>query len=165
MSSRSFSIKVLVMALLVMLLAAVLIAPVGAKADTITYSISYPLDLSVFNECADGGNGEIVELSGNMHEVFHVTLDGKGGLHVKTHINPQGVSGVGLTTGAKYQGVGVTQDKLNAKTGETFTYVNNYRIIGQGPGNNFMLHENIHFTVNANGEVTASHENFSATCR
>lgn len=32
------------------------------------------------------------------------------------------------------------------------------------PGNNFMVHENFHVTVNANGTVTSVHDNFSVTC-
>ncbi len=43
--------------------------------------------------------------------------------------------------------------------------MNNFRIIGQGEGNNFLIHVNGHFTVNANGEVTVANVNFSADCR
>jgi len=46
----------------------------------------------------------------------------------------------------------------------TFTSVNNFRIIGQGPGNNSVVHENTHITINANGTITASVDNFKATC-
>src|SRR5438128_141126 len=28
------------------------------------------------------------------------------------------------------------------------------RVIGPGPGNNYLVHENLHFTINANGTVT-----------
>ena len=31
--------------------------------------------------------------------------------------------------------------------------------------NNFLVHENTHVTVNANGEVTASVDNFSVDCK
>ncbi len=72
---------------------------------------------------------------------------------------PQGISGVGLDTGDKYQGAGVTQDHFkgsfnNGQFNQTF--VNNFRIIGQGPGNNFLVHENFRLTINANGEVTTA---------
>jgi hypothetical protein len=43
--------------------------------------------------------------------------------------------------------------------------VNNFRIIGQGKGNNFLVHENLHLTINANGVATAVHDNFSIDCR
>jgi len=43
--------------------------------------------------------------------------------------------------------------------------VNNFRIIGQGPGNNFLVHETFHFTINANGNVTAFVDHFSVDCK
>ena len=43
--------------------------------------------------------------------------------------------------------------------------MNNFRIIGQGPGNNFLVHETFHVTINANGVVTATVDNFSVECK
>lgn len=102
--------------------------------------------------CANGGAGDQVDLSGSLHELFHVTVDDSGAVHVTSHDNPQGINGVGETTGAKYQATGVTEDHENQGSGGlpvTFTYVNNFRVIGQGPGNNFLFHENMHVTINA----------------
>jgi hypothetical protein len=124
-----------------------------------------PFTISVFVPCANGGAGEIVDLSGTLHVVFHVTVDSDSGFHSKSHSQPQGVTGIGQITGAKYQATGVTQDQFNGKVGSEFTYVNNFRIIGQGPGNNFLVHQNVHVTVNANGEVTANVDNFRAECK
>lgn len=45
------------------------------------------------------------------------------------------------------------------------TFVNNFRIIGQGPDNNFLVHENLHMTVNPNGALTSFVDNFSLTCQ
>jgi hypothetical protein len=45
------------------------------------------------------------------------------------------------------------------------TLVNNFRIIGAGDANNFMVHTTVHVTVNANGEVTASVTNTDVTCQ
>jgi hypothetical protein len=45
------------------------------------------------------------------------------------------------------------------------TFVNNFRIIGQGPGNNFLVHEVFHITFNANGSITAFVDKFSVDCR
>ena len=44
------------------------------------------------------------------------------------------------------------------------TFVNNFRMIGQGPGNNFDVHENEHITVTPDGTVSVFHDNFSVTC-
>lgn len=43
--------------------------------------------------------------------------------------------------------------------------INHFRMVGQGPGNNYEVHENSHVTVNANGDFTASHDNLSITCK
>ena len=112
-----------------------------------------------------GGAGEAVELSGTLHVLTHTTLDGSGGVHTKLHRQPQGVKGTGLTTGAQYQGTGATQEQFNGKVGEVRTSVNNFRLIGHGPANKYLVHQTLHVTVNANGEVTASVDNFSLECK
>src|SRR4051812_26788386 len=139
--------------------------PALAAAGTFTTSTSFPFDIVVFVSCANGGAGGDVGVSGTVHDLFHVTFDNVGGLHIKALDNPQGISGVGLTTGAKYQATGGTQSEFNAKVGLEETDVNNFRIIGQGPGNNFLVHDNFHVTVNANGTITAVHDNFSIDCK
>jgi hypothetical protein len=147
-------------------LAAILpwITPPPAHAD-VTTNVSMPIDIVVFIPCAAGGAGELVELTGELHLLFATTLNSNGGFHVKMHAQPQGVSGIGMTTGAKYQGTGVTQEEFNANAGVQQTTVNNFRIIGQGPGNNSVLHENTHITVNPDGTVTANVDNFSTDCK
>ncbi len=127
----------------------------------------FPIDLLVFVPCADGGAGEFVQLTGNLHDLFHLTINGNRFM-LKIHTQPQGIAGVGLSTGDKYRGTGVTQERfggslVNGQFSDTF--VNNFRIIGQGPGNNFLVHQNLHVTVNANGEVTAFVDNASVACK
>jgi hypothetical protein len=134
-------------------------------AATSTQEVVNAISITKFVPCANGGLGEDVFLSGNIHSVFHVTLDGSGGAHIVVIHNPQGVSGTGLTTGAKYQGVGTHQDEFNSTVGVEETTVTTGRLIGQGPGNNFLFHENLHTTVLANGVVTSFHDNFSIECR
>ena len=139
-------------------------APVGSGADGFTFSTSFPIDTVVNVPCANGGAGEDVHITGTIHDLFHITVDAAGGLHVKTHDNPQDVTGVGLTTGASYQGTGVTQQEFDVTAGEQDTFVDNFRIVGQGPGNNFLVHETFHLTVNANGDVTVVFDNLSVDC-
>jgi hypothetical protein len=59
----------------------------------------------------------------------------------------------------------VTQSHFNLKAGQQETDINNFRIIGQGPGNNFLVHDNFHISVNANGVVTSFHDNFGVDCK
>jgi hypothetical protein len=119
----------------------------------------------VFVSCAAGGVGEDIQLAGTLHSVVHLTISNSGNFRYKEQFQPQGASGTGATTGDSYRGNGITQtiDHVGF-VGETFTYVNNFRMIGTGPGNNFTVHENVHTTVNANGTLTASVDNFRADC-
>ena len=131
----------------------------------VTTNIEMPINITVFVPCAAGGAGENVALSGDLHTLFTTTFDSNGGFHAKVHFNPQGVSGIGQTTGDKYQGTGVTQSEINGRVGYETSFVNNFRIIGQGPGNNFMIHETMHITVHPDGTVTGFVDNFSVSCK
>src|SRR5213082_1836238 len=126
------------------------------------------IDLTIFVPCAAGGAGELVDLSGPLHTLITFTINGNN-VSGTAHFQPQGLSGTGETTGDKYQATGVTKDtsfKLslqNAQANQTF--VNNFRIIGQGPGNNYLVHEVAHVTFNANGTLTVFHDSFSIDCK
>jgi hypothetical protein len=45
-----------------------------------------------------------------------------------------------------------------------FTFVNNFRLIGQKTDNNFQVHQNVHVTINANGDVTNTIVNETIDC-
>lgn len=128
---------------------------------------SIDISLVAFVSCANGGAGELVVLEGPLHILTSFTINGNN-VSGKSHFQPQGISGVGQTTGDTYHATGVTQDNFkgsfnNGQFNETF--INNFRIIGQGPGNNFTVHENFHLTINANGELTSFHDNFNVDCK
>jgi len=125
------------------------------------------ISLTVFVPCAAGGAGEIVDLSGPLHTLVTFTINGNN-VSGKFHFQPQGIRGVGETTGNKYQATGVTQEtfKASLQNGQAnLTLVNNFRIIGQGPGNNFLVHENLHLNFNADGTLTVFHDNFRVVCK
>ena len=122
-----------------------------------------------FVPCANGGAGEFVFASDlRLHVLISVTTDAAGGFHVDSHFQPMGGNGVGLVTGDKYQATGITRDGFNFTSGGLpfeETFVNNFRWIGPGPGNNLLVHTTFHVTVNANGVVTAVVINDSVECR
>ena len=125
------------------------------------------ISLTVFVPCAAGGAGEIVDLSGPLHTLISFTINGNN-VSGKFHFQPQGLTGIGETTGDKYQATGVTQQtfKASLQNGQiNLTFVDNFRIIGQGPGNNYLVHENLHINVNADGTLTVVHDNFSIDCK
>ena len=139
-------------------------APANAA---IVVNESSPIILSVFVPCAAGGAGEIVDLSGPLHTLIALTINGNNVSEV-LHFQPQGISGTGETTGANYQATGLTETTLKGsfQNGQfNSTFVNRFDIIGQGPGNNFTEHETAHITVNANGTVTVNFDNFGVECK
>lgn len=141
-------------------------APVLAVASSAVQSnIRIPINILQFVPCANGGAGEDVSLSGSLHILTMSNATGAGTFMVRTHAQPQGVSGYGLTTGDRYQGTGVTMTNSRLAAGETTTYVNNFRIVGQGKGNDFIFQERFHVTINALGAVTASRFSSRISCR
>ena len=137
-----------------------------AQAITITTNDFVPFAQVVFVPCANGGAGEVVLISGTLHIQQHITINDNRA-NVKIHFQPQGAGGVGLTTGDTYNAVGVTQeqDSIPITNGAfEFTFINNFRIIGPGPDNNLQVHQTVHTTVNANGDVTSTVDNTSIDC-
>jgi hypothetical protein len=159
--------KILVLSMAVTLPFVVVPARANAQAVTDTTNISEPIDILVFVPCANAGAGELVLLSGELHVLLHTTFNDNS-VTIKEHFQPQGISGTGFTTGDKYEGTGVTQQTATFQTdGAPFeqTFINNFRIVGQGPDNNFLVHQTFHLTFNNNGELTAFQDNFSVDCK
>jgi hypothetical protein len=139
------------------------------QASTLIINDQIPFAQPVFVPCANNGAGEVVLISGTLHVLIHQTISDAGHGQLKLHFQPQGASGVGLTTGDTYRATGVTQQMetvdLTDGAPATFTFINNFRIIGPRRDNNLLVHQNVHFTVNANGELTAEVINTSVECR
>ena len=159
------SVSVLSAIIVVLLLSmAATVGIVVATAGTVT--AKFPTTLSVLVPCAADGAGEVLDLSGPLHVVLSITVNANH-VHMNMLFNPQGVSGTGETSGEKYQATGETRDDVNADIVDyplNTAFVNNFKIIGQGPNNNFLVHQNLHVTVNATGTVTAVVDNTSVTC-
>src|SRR5262245_9449841 len=136
--------------------------PTPTRAEVITND-KVPFATAVLIPCVP----EVVVLTGELHILTAQEVDSDGGIHIKTHFQPQGISGVGSLTGAKYQGTGGTQEHINDHSSPALedTFVNNFRIIGQGPDNNFLVHTTFHVTINADGVVTADVLNSSTECK
>ena len=137
----------------------------AAAAQPFTRVEEIPVDETLFVPCAAGGAGEEVQLTGKLHHLVHFIINSTGGVHFKFHSSDQGITGTGLTTGDKYHRTGATNSEFNAKVGEQSTVVDSFNIIGQGNGNNFLLHVTLHITVNANGTMTAEVFDFRVECK
>lgn len=142
-------------------LAAVLFLRSPAPAHAaMGYNIDIPLDQVVSYGCFGDPYTDTVHLTGTIHSTFHLTTDASGGVHFDTHNNYQDVSGIGLLTGDSYQANGTSNASTTANGGpylSTFTSADEFKLIGQGAGttNNYTAHDTLHYTVNADGTLTA----------
>ena len=143
---------------------ALMAKPAHAAKDA---NFNEPVQIVEFISCANNGLGEVVVLNGYLHIEAHSTSNGHT-LSSFVLFSPQHITGYGQTTGKKYNAVGETSEtiKANVKNYNTvINSVNNFKIVGQGPGNNFMLHENIHFTLSASGINSVNLDHWYMTCQ
>ena len=119
--------------------------------------------ISIFAPCLNHGQGDVINLSGNLHFLF----DDSDGVHQKFQTNNQGITGVSQATGQKYVGTGVSTTIFASKLGGTFTNTlqDSFHLIGQGTSTNLLVHQSLHVTVNANGVQSAFVDNFSIECK
>ncbi|MDP9348411.1 MAG: hypothetical protein M3P24_04610 [Gemmatimonadota bacterium] len=154
-------IVVLIVAALAAVLGSLSPTVAWAQAQTTTTNTRIPIP----QNSAVTVNGETFQVSGSLHALFHVTRDNAGGFHIQAHLNGQGIRAVSGGTSYRVN----TADNLTVNVGATkgaasnFTGVANFGLIGQGQAPNLRLHVNLHGTVNANGEVTATVANVRIT--
>jgi hypothetical protein len=144
--------------------------PAFAQTKPVTTNTTFTVRPSVFVPCANDGQGENILLSGTAHLLVHMATDESGGTHFVLAFNYQRMSGAGLVTGDKYQGIDAeitTSHDFDPFVAPPYelTFTHPTRFIGQGPGNNFMLFTQNHFTVDATGKVTSSRFRFTIECR
>jgi hypothetical protein len=138
-------------------------APV-AQAQTFNERI--PLS-DTFTSCT----GEAVPVEGVLHTVGSFNEDASGGVHIQFHQDFHG-QGVGETSGAKYvvtsQGPAVLHSNFGANRALSFTVVSHAKVIRQGEDDtedDFSARTVIHFTLNADGELTAEVANIEVECQ
>ena len=143
------------------------VSSTAAAPAAVTTNTKAPLGgIAVYVPCANGGLGEWIPLEGSLHVLLTFTQNANG-FSGKYHFQPQGASGVGSATGDRYRGTGVTQGTFVSHSGGGFTAtdVNNFRIIGPGPGNNYLVHSVFHITVHPDGVATAEVAHATADCK
>jgi hypothetical protein len=152
------------MLLLVMLSAsAVFASATAAQAEVVTNeTASY--QYSGYVPCANGGAGELVNGTIDVHVLETSTLnDNLDGSHFL--FTPRGRL-VGAITGDVYRLTGVTHGTYNEglENGKyVLTYINRYQLIGQGKASNLAVRETAHITEHGD-EVIVQHDDFSIEC-
>ena len=147
-------------------LAAAIVGVTAAQAE-VTTNETMTVPFNAFVPCANGGAGEVISGSMDLHVLVRVTINGNN-LSGKVHNQPQGGTLVGAITGDIYHATGVTQDMFTSSLqhGEfTESFVNNFRLIGSGNGNNLALHETFHLRIKANGDTTMLHDAVRGDCK
>ena len=154
---------------LVLCLVVMLAAFVSLANAEVTTNEKIPFNMQVWVPCANNGSGELLIIGGTLHVLSVVSIDpDTGDLKIKQHSQPQGAGGQGTITGDRYQATGVTQSTQHisgAGFPYQYTFVNNFRVIGQGSAVNFTIHQTFHVTINANGVVTSQVDNFKTECK
>ena len=139
-------------------------APAGAEVQE---NAQIPVEIVFDIPCANGGAGETVTLTGTLHVLTTFTINGNE-VKGKFHAQPQGVSGFGAVTGDTYHATGVTQGQFRTsfRNGKAaMSFIDNFRLIGQGPGNNYIFHENLHLYIGANGDFSTVVDHLGADCK
>ena len=124
--------------------------------------VQEPVAFVMANPCT----GEEINFSGFFSGTAHFTINDN---RVNGHFSGvERLKGVGVSTAEQYQyvfpflfvfGGSLIQSQYSE------TSINVFRVVGRGPDDNFVVHIAIHFTVNANGETTATPRNVQVECR
>lgn len=109
-------------------------------------------------------NSELLTVTaGTFPVVIHETLTPSGAYHVIVEGNAQGVKAV-ASDGTTYQVPGGFWIEVNLTPGATSaTETGVLNVIGQGSAPDFTVRGVVHTTVDANGNVTALVDHFTAT--
>ena len=135
-----------------------------AQANVVTNeTLSYAY--SGFVPCANGGTGELLTGTIDVHNLITSTVNGR--IDSSQFLFQPRASLIGTVSGDTYRLTGVTLGTSNEslQSGRyTLTYVNSYQLIGPGPGNNLLVREVAHLTIDED-TVIAQHDDFSIECK
>lgn len=148
--------------LVLLVVAAVIAAGAGTARAQVTTNetVSYPF--SGFVSCANGGAGEFVTGTIEVHNLITSTVNGNTDSS-QFQFQPHGTL-VGTTTGDAYQLTGVTRGTYNNHSDSgVLTYVSRYQLIGPGAGNNLRVRETAHIT-RIGDDIVVQHDDWAIDC-
>jgi hypothetical protein len=121
-----------------------------------------PFDGIAFSDCGT----EAIAVTGTFHPLSAVTSDGSGGFHIVFHYDVE-AKGTSQATGVRYvthAGADFTLNSPATTLGFEQTRTDMFTLIGQGPAPNEVLTVLVHITVDANGTVESSVDQFRLRC-
>jgi hypothetical protein len=137
---------------------------VTAQASDRTSTIGVPFDQFVYAECANGGNGELVHLTGLTNYHYNISWT-EHGFTYGYHSNTYQITGVGLTSGEEFNGSGNTSGQV-AGSWVNDHWVSNFndQLKIRGTNTQFTLKRTYHVTVNPDDEVTVELDHYEGVC-
>jgi hypothetical protein len=138
---------------------------VSADAANVT-SMSRPIDQYVWISCANGGAGEAVRVTGELHYEVQRTQDASGVFHLNFKSATSGLTAVGLTSGTFFRGLMTehitsrAEDYLN----EDVRTADMIRFIAPGSGDSYSLMVSSHFIVDQ-GNYVLWDQTWNEVCR
>jgi hypothetical protein len=134
----------------------------GGTAWAATTNYRYEYSAAGYHSCMQGW----VQLDVKVHVVYKSESDGAGGYHIKSHTNSSIAGEIlsGPYAGAKLTGSSSYNYNVNVQPGITYTTIQNYNLNGQGQAPNYKVKVTYHYTINANGELTAYVNNVDISC-
>jgi hypothetical protein len=138
----------------------------GPARGAIVQNSIDPFELETAIDCnGDGTPEDVIDLVGNLHTLITETVTKSGRVSSTAHFQPVNVSAVGAITGDTYRAVGLTRSTdVLSDSHESYTFVNDFYLIGQKSGIKYLVHETFHVTV-VDGEVVVSMDHFETRCR
>jgi hypothetical protein len=136
---------------------------VSANGATVT---SRSIDQYVWASCANGGAGETVHVTGELHYEAQSMQDASGVFHLNIKSATSGLTAVGLTSGTFFRGMmteHVTSraaDYLN----EDVRIADIIRFVAPGSGGSYSLIANSHFIVDQ-GNYVLWDQTWNEVCR
>ena len=145
--------------------AAASLALVGAAQADVTTNERVSIAYAGYVPCANGGGGELLTGAIDAHILASETVNGSNDawqflFEVHGEL-------VGRITGDTYRVAGVERGSYTQSLGSdhsTLTYVNRYRLVGPGPGNDLFVRETAHLTVDADENVIVQRDDFGIDC-
>jgi hypothetical protein len=148
------------LALVAASLAVVVSAHAGMTANE-RLSIAY----AGYVPCANGGAGELLTGTIDAHNLASETVNGN---HAAWQfLFERHGELVGQITGDTYRLSGVEHGAYTQSLDSdhsTLTYVNRYRLVGPGSGNDLIVRESAHITLDAGENVVVQRNDFTVDC-
>jgi hypothetical protein len=135
------------------------------NADVVT-AMSRPVDQYVWISCANGGAGETVRVTGELHYEAQRTQDSSGVFHFNFKSATSGLTAVGLTSGTLFRGLMTeritsrAEDYLN----EDVRTADIIRFVAPASGDAYSLMVSSHFIVDE-GVYVLWEQTWNEVCR